>query len=56
MCGMAIRVVDVEFSNGGTKLERFLPKNQHTYSKELQQVCKNILTLMKKKTFCRADK
>ena len=24
---MAIR--DVEFSNGGTKLERFLPKNQH---------------------------
>jgi hypothetical protein len=20
----------VEFSNGGTKLERFLPKNQHT--------------------------
>ena len=25
---MAIRVV--EFSNGGTKLERFLPKNQHT--------------------------
>ena len=25
---MAIQVV--EFSNGGTKLERFLPKNQHT--------------------------
>ena len=25
---MAVRVV--EFSNGGTKLERFLPKNQHT--------------------------
>ena len=25
---MAIRVV--EFSNRGTKLERFLPKNQHT--------------------------
>ena len=29
--GMAIRVV--EFSNGGTKLERFLPKNQHTQRK-----------------------
>ena len=28
---MAIRVV--EFSNGGTKLERFLPKNQHTQRK-----------------------
>ena len=24
---MAVQVV--EFSNGGTKLERFLPKNQH---------------------------
>ena len=28
---MAIRVV--EFSNGDTKLERFLPKNQHTKRK-----------------------
>ena len=31
--GMAIRVV--EFSSGGTKLERFLPKNQHTQRKLL---------------------
>ena len=31
--GMAIRVV--EFSCGGTKLERFLPKNQHTQGKLL---------------------
>ena len=31
--GMAIRVV--EFSNGGTKLERFLHKNQHTRRKLL---------------------
>ena len=30
---MAIRVV--EFSSGGTKLERFLPKNQHTQRKLL---------------------
>ena len=30
---MAIRVV--EFSSGGTKLERFLPKNQHTLRKLL---------------------
>ena len=30
---MAIRVV--EFSNGGKKLDRFLPKNQHIYSKEI---------------------
>ena len=30
---MAIRVV--VFSNGGTKLERFLPKNQHTQRKFL---------------------
>ena len=30
---MAIRVV--EFLNGGTKLERFLPKNQHTQMKLL---------------------
>ena len=30
---MAIRVV--EFSNGGTKLERFLHKNQHTQKKLL---------------------
>ena len=30
---MAIRVV--EFSNGDTKLERFLPKNQHTQRKLL---------------------
>ena len=33
MEAMAIRVV--EFSNGGTKLERFLPKNQHTQRKLL---------------------
>ena len=31
--GMAIRVV--EFSNGGTQLERFLPKNQHNQTKLL---------------------
>ena len=31
--GMVIR--DVEFSSGGTKLERFLPKNRHTQSKLL---------------------
>ena len=30
---MAVWVV--EFSNGGTKLERFLPKNQHTQRKLL---------------------
>ena len=30
---MAIRVV--EFSNGGTKLEKNLPKNQHTQRKLL---------------------
>ena len=30
---MAVRVV--EFSNGGTKLERVLPKNQHTQRKLL---------------------
>ena len=30
---MAIRIV--EFSKGGTKLERFLPKNQHTQRKLL---------------------
>ena len=30
---MAIRVV--EFSSGGTKLERFLPENQHTQRKLL---------------------
>ena len=30
---MTIHVV--EFSNGGTKLERFLPKNQHTQRKLL---------------------
>ena len=33
VCSMAIRVV--EFSNGGTKLERCLPKNQHTQRKLL---------------------
>ena len=33
MSGMAIWVV--EFSNGGTKLERFLLKNQHTQRKLL---------------------
>ena len=32
-CIMAIWVV--EFSNGGTKLERVLPKNQHTQRKLL---------------------
>ena len=31
---MAVRVV--EFSNGGTKLKRFLPKNQHTQRKLLK--------------------
>ena len=31
---MAIRVV--EFSNGGTKLETFLPKNQHTKKKIIE--------------------
>ena len=31
--GMVIPVV--EFSSGGTKLERFLPKNQHTQRKLL---------------------
>ncbi len=30
---MAVQVV--EFSKGGTKLERFLPKNQHTQRKLL---------------------
>ena len=30
---MAVRVV--EFSNGDTKLEGFLPKNQHTHRKFL---------------------
>ena len=33
MQGMAIQVV--EYSSGGTKLERFLPKNQHTQRKLL---------------------
>ena len=34
VCSMAIQVV--EFPNGGgTKLERFLPKNQHTQRKLL---------------------
>ena len=33
VCTMAIRVV--EFSSGGTKLERILPKNQHTQRKLL---------------------
>ena len=33
MEAMAMRVV--EFSNGGYKLERFLPKNQHTQRKLL---------------------
>ena len=33
MIDMAIWVV--EFSSGGTKLERFLPKNQHTQRKLL---------------------
>ena len=30
---MAVRVV--EFSKGGTKVKRFLPKNQHTQKKSL---------------------
>ena len=36
-CSMAIRVVEFlsQFLNGGTKLERFLPKNQHTQRKLL---------------------
>ena len=33
MWAMAIRVV--EFSKGGTQVERFLPKNQHTQRKSL---------------------
>ena len=33
LCSMAILVV--EFSSGGTKLERFLPKNHHTQMKLL---------------------
>ena len=33
MYSMAVRVV--KFSNGGYKLERFLPKNQHTQMKLL---------------------
>ena len=33
LCTMAIQVV--EFSSGGTKLERFLPKNQHAQRKLL---------------------
>ena len=33
MWSMAIRVV--EFSNGGYKIKRFLPKNQHTQRKLL---------------------
>ena len=33
MCIKTLRVV--EFSNGGNKLERFLPKNQHTQRKLL---------------------
>ena len=31
----AMAVWVVEFSNGGTKLDRFLPKNQHTQKKLL---------------------
>ena len=39
-CRSAIRtfsmaILVVEFSNGGTKLKRFLPKNQHTQRKLL---------------------
>ena len=33
LCTMVIRVVNV--SSGGTKLDRFLPKNQHTQRKLL---------------------
>ena len=36
---MAIHIV--EFSKGGTKLERFLPKNQHTPRKKLM-LSKNV--------------
>ena len=32
---MAIRVVEFSNGPGGTKLERFLPKNQHTQRKLL---------------------
>ena len=32
---MAIRVVEFSNGDGGTKLDRFLPKNQHIYSKEI---------------------
>ena len=32
---MAVVVWDVKFLSGGTKLERFLPKNQHTQRKLL---------------------
>ena len=32
---MVIRVVDFSKGGGGTKLERFLHKNQHTYPKEI---------------------
>ena len=52
---MAVRVV--EFSNGGIKLERFLPKNQHIQRKllnfEKMSITKNVLlnwySSMKKK-------
>ena len=33
MLNMVVRVV--EYSSGGTKLERILPKNQHTHRKLL---------------------
>ena len=33
---MAIRVVKISNGGGGTKLERFLPKNQHTQRKLLK--------------------
>ena len=34
MLALVVRVVDFS-SGGGTKLERFLPKNQHTHRKLL---------------------
>ena len=35
MCTVTMAIRVVEFSNRGTKLERFLPKNQHTQKKLL---------------------
>ena len=33
--GIVIAVQVVEVSSGGTRSERFLPKNQHMYPKEI---------------------